>query len=50
MVVGMLFGTAATGRAITYAGAAFFQFSDGKIDEIWVLGDRMALMEQINAA
>jgi steroid delta-isomerase-like uncharacterized protein len=47
---GMLFGTAATGRAITYAGAAFFQFSDGKIDEIWVLGDRMALMEQINAA
>lgn len=47
---GALFGIPATGRAITYAGAAFFRFSDGKIDEIWVLGDRMALMEQINAA
>ena len=47
---GELFGTPATGREITYAGAAFFQFSDGQIDEIWVLGDRMALMEQINAA
>ena len=47
---GMLFGTQATGRAINYAGAEFFLFSDGKIDEIWVLGDRMALMEQISAA
>ena len=46
---GTLFGKPATGRAITYAGAAFFRFSDEKIDEIWVLGDRMALMEQINA-
>ncbi len=45
---GELFWTPATGRAITYAGAAFFRFSDGKIAEIWVLGDRMALMEQIN--
>ena len=46
---GELFGRQATERAITYAGEAFFKFSEGKIDEIWVLGDRMALMEQTNA-
>jgi steroid delta-isomerase-like uncharacterized protein len=28
--MGALFGTPATGRAISYAGAAFFHFSDGK--------------------
>ncbi len=44
---GELFGIAGTGRAITYAGAGFFRFNDGRIAEIWILGDRQALMEQI---
>ena len=42
-------GVAATGRQITWAGAAFFRFEDGKIAELWVLGDLAALRRQLEA-
>lgn len=44
---GALFGIAPTGRQITYAGVAIFRVRGGKIVEGWVLGDRLALIEQL---
>lgn len=46
---GTLFDTAATGRDIAYAGAAFFRFEDGLIRNVWVLGDQLSLLRQIGA-
>ena len=40
-------GIAATGRQITWTGAAFFRFEDGKIAELWVLGDLVELRRQM---
>lgn len=44
---GVLFGHPASGRPIEYTGVAMFTIVDGRITRVWVLGDRMALMEQI---
>ncbi len=44
---GKLFEHEATGRRIEYAGVAMFTLADGKITKVWVLGDRLALVEQI---
>ncbi len=44
---GALFGVPASGNRIAYAGVAIFRIRDGKIADVWVLGDRLALMEQI---
>jgi steroid delta-isomerase-like uncharacterized protein len=44
---GEIFGAAATEKRITYAGAAFFGFSEGRIAEGWVLGDLYALQKQL---
>ena len=44
---GRLFDHATTGRRIEYAGVAMFTMAGGKINKVWVLGDRLALMEQI---
>jgi predicted ester cyclase len=44
---GEIFGVVPTGRRITYAGAAFFQITDGRITKGWVLGDRMSLLQQL---
>jgi len=44
---GRLFDHAPTGRRIEYAGVAMFTMAGGKINKVWVLGDRLALMEQI---
>lgn len=47
---GEVLGVAPTGRRITYAGAAFFRMAGGRIAEVWVLGDRLGLLEQLHAA
>lgn len=36
---GALFGIEPTGREIRWAGAAFFRTANGKITDLWVLGD-----------
>lgn len=46
---GEIFGLAPTGRAITYAGAAFFRLAKGKVAEGWVLGDLVRLLRQLGA-
>lgn len=47
---GEIFGLAPTGKAITYAGAAFFRIADGKIVHGWVLGDIVSLLRQLGAS
>lgn len=44
---GQFFGVAATGRDIVWAGAAFFKVADGRIAELWVLGDIDAVRQQL---
>ncbi len=44
---GQLFDYAPTGRRICYSGASFFQFKQGKIASINVLGDLNALHKQL---
>lgn len=44
---GPLFDHSPTGRRIEYAGVAMFTMAAGRITKVWVLGDRLALMEQI---
>ena len=46
---GELLGIAATHAKVSYAGAAFFTFRDGRIAKVWVLGDALSLMRQIGA-
>lgn len=36
---GDFFGVAATGKTITWDGAAFFDIAGGQIQRLWVLGD-----------
>ncbi|HYM68516.1 MAG TPA: ester cyclase [bacterium] len=47
--LGQLLEHAATGRKVTYCGAAFFEMANGKIRQVWVLGDALSLMRQIGA-
>ncbi len=42
-------GVAATGRQVTWAGAAFFALAEGRIAELWVLGDLEDLRRQLDA-
>ena len=42
-----LFGIEATGREIAWAGAAFFRIEEGRIAEIWVLGDVDSVKQQL---
>jgi steroid delta-isomerase-like uncharacterized protein len=44
------FGVPATGRLITWTGAAFFECSHGRIAKIWVLGDIDAVKQQLGPA
>lgn len=46
---GELFGVPATGRRVTWAGAAFFTVADGRITALWVLGDVDGLKAQLGA-
>jgi steroid delta-isomerase-like uncharacterized protein len=45
---GPLLEIAATGRAFTYTGAAFFTIANRLITDIWVLGDLDALRRQLS--
>ena len=44
---GRFFGVAPTGREVAWAGAALFKFRDGRIVELWVLGDIDGLKQQL---
>jgi steroid delta-isomerase-like uncharacterized protein len=44
---GEVLGLAPTGRRISYAGAAVFRFREGKISQVWVLGDLYNLARQL---
>jgi predicted ester cyclase len=46
---GELFGFAPTGAHVSWHGAPFFTFEDGKVRELWVLGDVHGLIEQLRA-
>ena len=46
---GEIFGVPPTNRRIEYAGVALFTFEQKKISEVWVLGDMLAVMRQIEA-
>ena len=45
----VLQGVPATGRQITWSGAAFFQCEGGRITDLWVLGDLVELRRQLEA-
>jgi predicted ester cyclase len=45
-----VFGVAASGRRVAYAGVAIFHIAGGKIARGWVLGDTLSLMRQLGAA
>ena len=42
-------GIEASNRVVTWEGAALFYFREGKISELWVLGDLKALERQLLA-
>jgi len=43
-----LLGIAATGRNVSWAGAAFFTMAQGRIASLWVLGDIAGLKRQLS--
>jgi steroid delta-isomerase-like uncharacterized protein len=47
---GEVLGIAATGALVTYSGAAFFSARDGRLLQVWVLGDVDGLRRQLGAA
>jgi predicted ester cyclase len=47
---GPLFGVAATGRDVSWAGAAFFTMAGQRIASLWVLGDVEGLKRQLGAS
>ena len=46
---GEIFGIAATGKRISYAGAAFYRIVNDRIVDGWVLGDVAGLLRQLGA-
>ena len=44
---GEVFGTKPTNKRISYTGCAIFSFRQGKIAEVWVLGDIYGLINQL---
>lgn len=47
---GEVLGITPTGRRAVYAGAAFFTATDGRLGEVWVLGDVEGLRRQLAGA
>ena len=45
---GPLLGFSATHRRVEWAASAHFTFADGRIADLWVLGDLHALKEQLS--
>jgi steroid delta-isomerase-like uncharacterized protein len=46
---GTLFGVPPTGKRIQYAGTAVFQIEGDQVTRGWVLGDRLGLLQQLEA-
>jgi steroid delta-isomerase-like uncharacterized protein len=46
---GRLFGVDATGRRVSWAGAAFFRSAQARIVSLWVRGDVEGLRQQLGA-
>ena len=46
---GELLGFAPTSRRVEYAGIALFRIAGGKIVDVYVVADRLALMQQLGA-
>ncbi len=44
---GEIMGIQPTGCRVQYAGAALFTFQDGRILDLWVLGDIQGLLQQL---
>ncbi len=44
---GEVFGIQPTGKRFEYSGAALFTFRDGRISDVWVLGDIYGLMQKL---
>ena len=44
---GDFFGVAPSGEMVCWAGAAFFRIADGRIAELWVLGDIDSVKQQL---
>lgn len=44
---GEIFGIAPTWRRVSYAGVAVFVIGEGLIGQVWVLGDRLELIQQL---
>ncbi len=47
---GEALGLAPTGRHVQYSGIAWFTIEDGRITQVYVVADRLALLEQIKAS
>ena len=47
---GLLFGVPASGKFVSWAGAAFFKIAQARIVSLWVLGDVDGLKRQLGAA
>jgi steroid delta-isomerase-like uncharacterized protein len=47
---GAILGVPATGKRVTYAGAAVFTFKGERIADVWVLGDVHALLTQLKGS
>jgi predicted ester cyclase len=47
---GILMGFQPTGQPVAWAGSAQFTFREGKIADLWVLGDVYGLIRQLQAA
>lgn len=48
--VGTFLGHEATGRDVSWIGAAFFTADGGRLRDIWVLGDLVSLHTQLDTA
>ncbi len=46
---GEMMGFAPTGLPVSWAGSAHFTFEDGKVSDLWVLGDVHGLIERLEA-
>lgn len=46
----VFFGVPPTGKEVSWNGAAFFRIEEGKIKELWVLGDVDSLKQQLGLA
>jgi steroid delta-isomerase-like uncharacterized protein len=44
---GEFYGIPATGKQVSQSGTTFYRLENGRIAEIWFLGDMMGLMQQL---